>query len=52
MKTVNASIKKVGCFDYKIILVYEDGSRNELPSVMSLRTAAMIQRLFRNHKHI
>lgn len=49
MRTINCIIKKVGRFDYKIVLVYEDGSRNELPAVMSLRTAAMIQRLFRNH---
>ena len=49
MKTINCIIKKVGRFDYKVVLVYEDGSCNELPAVMSLRTAVMIQHLFRNH---
>lgn len=47
MKTVNAIVKKVGRFDYKLVLVYEDGSRNELPSVMSLHTAVELQKLFR-----
>ena len=47
MKTINAIIRKVGRFDYKIILVYENGSRSELPSVMSLNTAVRVQKLFR-----
>lgn len=47
MKTVNAILKKVDCFDYKVVLVYEDGSRNELPSVMSLHAAVEVQKLFR-----
>lgn len=47
MKTINAIIKKVDRFDYKIVLVYEDGSRNELPAVMSLHTAVEVQKLFR-----
>ena len=46
MKTVNAIVKKVGRFDYKVVLVYEDGSRKELPSVMSLHTAVEVQKLF------
>ena len=47
MRITNAIIKKVDRFDYKIVLVYEDGSRNELPAVMSLHTAVMVQKLFR-----
>ena len=48
MKTVNAIIKRIGRFDCKIILVYEDGTQNELPAVMSLHMAAAVQKLFRN----
>ena len=47
MKITNAIIKKVGYFDYKIVLVREDGSRNELPAIMSKHTASMVQKLFR-----
>lgn len=47
MRTVNAIIKKIGRFDYKVVLVYEDGNRNELPSVMSLHAAVEVQKLFR-----
>ena len=46
MKIINAIIRKVNRFDYKIILVYEDGSRNELPASMSLRTAITVRKLF------
>ena len=47
MKIINAIIRKIGRFDYKVVLVYEDGTRNELPAIMSLRTAVMVQKLFR-----
>ena len=47
MKITNAIVKKIDCFAYKIVLVYEDGSRNELPAIMSKHTASMVQKLFR-----
>ncbi len=47
MKTISCIIKKVDRFDYKIVFVYENGSRNELPAVMSLHTAREVQKLFR-----
>ena len=47
MKIINAIIRKIGRFDYKVVLVYEDGTRNELPAIMSLHTAVMVQKLFR-----
>ena len=47
MRTINAIVKKVGRFDYKVVLVYKDGSRNELLSVMSLHAAVEVQKLFR-----
>ena len=47
MKTINAIIKKVGRFDYRIILVREDGTEKELPAVISLHTAVEVQKLFR-----
>ena len=49
MKNINAIIKKIGHCDYKIVLVYEDGTKNELPAIMSLRTAALVQKLFRRN---
>ncbi len=47
MRTINCIIKKVGRFDYKIVLLYENGTKNELPAVMSLHTAVNVQKLFR-----
>ena len=47
MKIINAIIKKVDRFVYKVVFVYEDGSRNELPSVVSYHTEFQVQKLFR-----
>ena len=47
MSTVNAIIRQVGPSDCRVILVYEDGSRTELPAVMSLDVAVQVQKLFR-----
>ena len=47
MKIINAIIKKIGNFSYKIVLVYEEGSWKELPGVMSHHTATTVRNMFR-----
>jgi len=47
MKTISCIIKKVDRFNYKVVLVYENGTRNELPATMTLHTAHEVQKLFR-----
>ncbi len=46
MKIINAIIQRLNRNDYRIILVYEDGTRHTLPSIMSLRTANVVRRNF------
>ena len=54
MKTVNAIIRRTHLdtlrdrYVFRIVLVREDGSREELPGDMSLTTAKSVQKLFRN----
>ena len=54
MKTVNAIIRRTHLdtlrdrYVFRIVLVREDGSREELPGDMSLTTAQTVQKLFRN----
>ena len=55
MKTVNAFIRRTHLdtlrdrYVFRIVLVREDGSREELPGDMSLATAQAVQKLFRKN---
>ena len=55
MKTVNAIIHRTQLdtlrdkYVFRIVLIREDGSREELPGNMSLTTAKAVQKLFRKN---
>lgn len=54
MKIINAIIRRTQLdtirdrYVFRIVLIREDGSREELPGDMSLTTAKSVQKLFRN----
>ncbi len=54
MKTVNAIIRRTHMdtvrdrYVFSIVLIREDGTRDELPGDMSLTTAQAVQKLFRS----
>lgn len=55
MKTINAIIRRTQLdtirnkYVFRIILIREDGTREELPGDMSLTTALSVQKLFRKN---
>ena len=55
MRIVNAIIRRTHLdtlrdrFVFRIVLIREDGSREELPGDMSLTTAKAVQKLFRKN---
>ena len=47
MKLINCIIRKFSRTGYKVVFIYEDGSRNVLPATMPLNVAVQVQKLFR-----